>query len=245
MSELERALSAIGGELDYPPTPALAPAVRARVVAAPSPRRGVRPRAGDRAGVRRTADRRGQRVRRVARAAPLGARLARAAQRRDRAGPEAAGNGGWRPACAWNADHASGRRSRGIVHATRAGREAAGRGVLLRGATGRPGGTRLHEARRRADADHRVPRPTAVRVHPEDARARHDGGGRVGEWPARHLDRRHAARAHVQRLATVRCRGTRRGLRRTRLLWRQGDLLLRLEAHISKAAALKIAGSMR
>ena len=45
MSELERALSTIGGELDYPPTPALAPAVRARVAAAPSPRRGVRPRA--------------------------------------------------------------------------------------------------------------------------------------------------------------------------------------------------------
>ncbi len=44
MSELERALSTIGGELDYPPTPALAPAVRARVAAAPSPRRALRPR---------------------------------------------------------------------------------------------------------------------------------------------------------------------------------------------------------
>ncbi len=29
------------------------------------------------------------------------------------------------------------------------------------------------------------------------------------------------------------------------LVWRQGGLLLRLEAHISKAAALRIAGSMR
>ena len=44
MSELERALSAIGGELEYPPTPALAAAVRSRVATAPSPRRALRPR---------------------------------------------------------------------------------------------------------------------------------------------------------------------------------------------------------
>jgi hypothetical protein len=44
MSELERALVAIGAELDYPPTPTLVATVRARVGAAPAPRRTLGPR---------------------------------------------------------------------------------------------------------------------------------------------------------------------------------------------------------
>ncbi|MGZ4200938.1 MAG: hypothetical protein ACXVRH_02640 [Thermoleophilaceae bacterium] len=39
MTELERTLAGLAAELDYPPTPALAPAVRSRVERAPRPRR--------------------------------------------------------------------------------------------------------------------------------------------------------------------------------------------------------------
>jgi hypothetical protein len=39
VNELERALTGLGAELDYPPTPALAPAVRSRIERAPAPRR--------------------------------------------------------------------------------------------------------------------------------------------------------------------------------------------------------------
>jgi hypothetical protein len=48
-----------------------------------------------------------------------------------------------------------------------------------------------------------------------------------------YLDRNGQVQGYTSRLAT------------NTLLWRRGDLLLRLEAHISKAEALRIAESMR
>ena len=63
--------------------------------------------------------------------------------------------------------------------------------------------------------------------------------GQPGIWIAgtphvlMYRDRNGQVQGYTPRLAT------------NTLLWRHGDLLLRLEAHISKAAALKIAGSMR
>ncbi len=244
MSELERALSAIGGELDYPPTPALTPAVRARVVAAPSPRRGLRPR---------------EAIALAFAVLLIGAGSAFAASPRLR-----------HSVLDW-----LGLRSVEIVRvprlpATAAGDQLAlGTRTTLQGAARAASFTPVVPAGEPPDEvyfSEEPPggqvglvytRPGGVRMLITEFRGQQQSvfiqktlgpgttaeavsvSGQPGIWIAgmphvlMYKDRSGQVQGYTPRLAT------------NTLLWRQGDLLLRLEAHISKAAALKIAGSMR
>ena len=241
MSELERALSTIGGELDYPPTPALAPAVRARVVAAPSPRRGLRPRAaialafavlligagsafaaspGLRHSVLDWLGLRSVEIERVPRlpATAAGDQLA--------LGTRTTLQGAARGASFTPLVPAGSRPTR----CTSPGSHPGGQVGLV---YTRPGGVRMLITEFRGQQQSVFiqkalgPGTTAEAV---------SVSGQPGIWIAgtphvlMYRDRNGQVQGYTPRLAT------------NTLLWRHGDLLLRLEAHISKAAALKIAG---
>jgi hypothetical protein len=254
MSDLERALGAIGSEIEYPPTPALAAAVRARVEAAPVPGRRlvVPPRrtlaialaallllAGTavaavpswRHSVLDWLGLRSVKIERVPRlpATPTGAPLALGKQV-TLSGTRAPGADfdvlvprGLPPDAVYVSDEPPGGQV-ALVYKGRRGlpQAVAGVGLLITEFRGQQSSVFLQKSL--------GPGTTAERV---------TVNGEPGIWIAGqphvviYRDARGEVRDYTLRLAT------------NTLLWRHGDLLLRLEAHISKADALRIASSMR
>jgi hypothetical protein len=251
MSELERALASVGAELDYPPAPALAAAVRARVEAAPAPRRTLGPRravalafallligAGsafaaspglrhsvlDWLGLRSVKIERAQRLPDTAPGATLalGTRTTLDGARRT------VSFGVLVPALAPDQVYAAAEPPGGqvaLLYRPRPGLPEANHtsvGLLI---TEFRGDLPFEYLQKTLAAGTTAERVTV-------------NGGR-GVWIAGqphvvlYRDSSGEIRDYTLRLAT------------NTLLWRQGPLVVRLEAHISKAAALRIAGSMR
>jgi hypothetical protein len=251
VSELERALA--GLELQYPPTPGLAPAVRARLEGAPAPARPLvlRPRrtlaialaallllAGTavaavpslRHSVLDWLGLRSVKVERVPRlpATPTGDLFALGERTTlPKAATQASFTpvvpAGLRPDQVYFAEGPPGGQL-ALVYKPRPGLPAAGTsglGMLITEFRGEQQSVFIQKAL--------GPGTTAERVTV--------AGGR-GLWIAGephillYRDRNGEVQGYTPRLAT------------NTLLWRRGELLLRLEAHISKAEALRIAGSM-
>ena len=249
MSELERALA--GLEIEYPPTPALAATVRARVEAAPPPRRfALRPRrtlaialaallilAGTavaavpswRHSVLDWLGLRSVKIERVPRlpATPPGAQLA-LGTRTTLAGAARQASftplvpAGLAPDWVYFSEDPPGGQV-ALLYKPRAGLPAiapSGAGMLITEFRGRQLSAFIQKS-----------------LGPGTTAERASVGGERGIWIAgephilMYRDRNGSVQSYTPRLAT------------NTLLWRHGELLLRLEAHISKAAALRIAGT--
>ena len=251
MSELERMLNALGGELDYPPTPELAASVRARVerVPAPAPARFRRRTlavalaalllvAGSavaavpswRHSVLDWLGLRSVKVERVPRlpAAPAGAELALGTRTtlpaaRARVSFRVLVPAGPPPGEVYVSDELPGGEVT-LLYGPRPGLanvNSTGVGMLV---TEFRGAQALEFLQKMLG-----PGTTARRVTVD---------GRRGVWIA--------GRPHIvlYRDEKGRIRDTTLRLATNTLLWRRGPLLLRLEAHVSRAEALRIAESM-
>jgi hypothetical protein len=254
VSELERALAGLGAELDYPATPALAPTVRARIDAAPRPLRplfarrslaialalllvgaasavaavpGWRHSVLDWLGLRSVKIERKQQLPVLPAGAgaqlSLGERVTLAQARRRVAFPPLVPAG--RAPDAVYVDSIPSGGQLALAYKPRDGLPESGStglGMLITEFRGQQPFTFLQKTL--------APGTTAERV---------TVNGGHGVWIAGsphivlYTDEQGRIRDYTPRLAT------------NTLLWRQGPLLLRLEAHISKAEALRIAASMR